>query len=137
MLDCNTYIIYTHLSSLTHQVCREAYRDRLVQFKDVGAVYDFDNFLKSYRPKKADNGIQGHFALDLERRVIDDKVYIFSRSKLAMSAKVPWSDWGQVYPSLMDGRRTRSHHQPSVVPPVMPNKQWDKFETHVVPTLIK
>ena len=126
-----------HTCNLTYQLCRMVYRDRLVQFKDIRAVYDFDEFLKSYRPQKADHGVQKHFALDFERRVIEGEVYIFARSKSAMSAKIPWSDWIQVYPSLLDARGVRSHHQPSTVPPVMENKQWDNFETHVVPTLKK
>ena len=143
---CNARIYNTHLSShshiihtyhLTHQVCREVYRDRLVEFEDVRGVYDFDNFLKSYRPKKADSGIQKHFAIDFERRVIDGEVYVFTRSKSAISAKIPWSDWTQIYPSLLDGRGVRSHHPPSTVPPVMQNKQWENFESHVVPTLKK
>ena len=119
----------------THQVCRQAYRDRLVEFNDVSAVYDFDTFLRGYRPKNADKGLQKHFALDFERRLIEGEVYVFARSKMAMSAKITWGDWIQVYPSLLDASGVRAHHPPSAVPPIMENKEWEKFDTHVVPTL--
>lgn len=108
-----------------------------MQFKDIRAVYDFKTFVKRYRPKSADKGLQKHFSLDFERRVIRNEVYIFTRSKNAMSAKTTWSDWVQVYPSLLDQRSVRVHHPPSTVPPVMKNKPWDDFETRVVPTLLK
>jgi len=142
MIATRTYIQYTpitfHLTlTLTHQQCRKVYRDRLAEFKDIRAVYDFDTFVKGYRPKKADDGIQKHFAIDLQRRLVDGEVYVFARSKRAMSAKCQWSDWIQLYPSLLGGRGLRPHHPPSAVPPVMENKEWDNFETRVRPTLLK
>jgi len=102
-------------------------------------VYDFDTFVKDYRPRTADrhSKLQRHFALDLERRVINDEVFVFARSKFAMSAKTPWSNWMQVYPSLLDARGVRAHHPPSTIPPVMENKQWDDFDERVVPTLLR
>ena len=108
-----------------------------MQFKDIKAVYDFDTFVKNYRPKKADSGLQKHFAIDFELRDVDGNACVFARSKKAMNAQTRWSDWVQIYPSLLDGRGLRVHHPPCAVPPVMTNKPWDDFDTRVTPTLRK
>jgi len=113
-------------------MCTGVYKDRLVLLEAIQQVYDYDTFLKNYRPRKADAGIKHHFAIDFEVR--DAGVYV--RSKAAIGAKTPWNDWVQMYPSLMD-IRPHQPHAPDVCPPTLPNKHWDDFDTRVVPTLKK
>ena len=109
------------------------YGDRLASFQDIHAVYDFDAFVKNYRPKQADSGIQHHYSVDFELRGND----VYVRSKKAINAKERWSTWVRLYPSLLDPRGRRTHHSPSVVPSVMKNKEWEEFDTRVVPKLTR
>lgn len=110
------------------------YGDRLSSLNDIRAVYDFDEFVKHYRPRQADSGIQDHYALDFEIRE-NNNVYV--RSKKAINAKERWSTWVRLYPSLLDPRGRHTHHSPSVVPPVLKNKEWEEFDTRVVKKLTR
>ena len=90
--------------------------------------------MDGYRPKSsADHGITFHYAFELECRD-DDRVFV--RSKRSMGAKTPWSDWTQMYPSLLDLSAHTPHH-PDTIPPLADNKNWEDFETKVAPTLIR
>ena len=109
------------------------YGDRLVAFQNIHAVYDFDTFVKHYRPRQADSGLQSHYAIDFELR--DNDVYV--RSKKAINAQERWSTWVRLYPSLLDPRARRTHHAPTVVPPVVKNKKWEEFGACVVPKLTR
>ena len=60
-------------------ICGEVYGARLVSFEDVRRVRDFDRFVKKYRPKGADVGIQKHFSMCLELRKVDGKAKVFAR----------------------------------------------------------
>ena len=113
----------------------EVYGDRLRQFEDIRRVYDFDTFVKGYRPKAADHGITYHYSLEMELRD-GDKVFV--RSKKAIGAKTPWSDWSQMYPSPLDlSLADHKPHDPDTVPPVMDNNDWDELHTHVAPSLTR
>ena len=115
-------------------MCEKVYRDRLVAFEDVSQCYNFDEFLRSYRPAAADKYIKKQFAMDFEVRECGTGDRVFVRSKRAMGDKTMWNDWKQMYPSLLD-RRTHQPHAPEVVPPTKDNKAWDEFYDKVVPTL--
>ena len=100
----------------------------------IKAAYGFDSFLKSYRPRRADRGLQRHYSVEFEVRPGNGEARVFVRSKPAIGAKTCWSAFTQMYPSLLDGRGNPPH-APDTVPPVLENKEWDDFEMHVVPTL--
>ena len=102
-------------------------------FEDIQRVYNFDDFVKDYRPGNADKGIQSYHSFSLECR---DTKKVFVRSKKSIGAKTPWSDWTQMYPSLLD-LAPHSPHDPDTVPPPMDNKEWEDFPTKVAPTLRK
>ena len=127
---------YTHTHTHTHthtctQICEEVYGGRLRRFEDIRAVYDFDVFVKEYRPKKADDKIKRSYRFGIEIRE-DFKVFV--RGKQAVGAKTPWLPWVQMHPSLLD-LRPHTPHSPSVVPTTAANKEWEDFDKHVVPTL--
>ena len=122
---------HTHIHTYT-QICEEVYGGRLRRFVDIRSVYDFDVFVKEYRPKKADDKIKRTYRFVIEVRE-DFKVFV--RGKQAVGAKTPWLPWVQMYPSLHD-LRPHTPHSPSVVPTTAANKEWEDFEKHVVPTLV-
>ena len=103
---------------------------------DIQSVYDFDKFFQTYRPKRADYGLQKHFSVDIEVRGVESASHVFVRSKTAIGTKTPWSAWTQMYPSVLDARPTPPHAS-DTIPPVMDNKQWEDFAASVVPTLTK
>ena len=134
---------HSHIHSLTHttthvQLCKELYADRLKSFEDITRVYDFDTFLREYRPKAADKDghLQLQFRTDFEVRSDHGKDRVFTRSKCRLGDKTKFSLWVQMYPSMFDLLPHVPHH-PSVEPPVADNKDWDNFETYVVPTLTR
>ena len=126
----------SHTRARTHQICKTVYGPRLEKLTTIKRVYNFDKFLKNYRPRRADRGLQQHFSMEFEVRQLGDVPHVFVRSKAAMGAKTPWNGWTQMFPSLMDVRRDASVvHAPDTVPPVLDNKEWDDFDIHVVPSL--
>ena len=124
--------------SAYHKLIKEVYKTRLVHFEDIRGSYDFDTFLKSYRPPQADAGarIQKHFAIDLEVRNVEGSDRVFVRSKNAIGAKTKWSGYTQCYPSLQD-LMPQTPHPPTTVPPPAPLKLWDDFDARIAPTLIR
>ena len=118
------------------QLCEEVYGERLTAFEEITCNYDFDKFLRSYRPAHADNGIQKWFAVDLEVRSCGDGDRVFTRAKKAIGDKTKWCEWTQMYPSLLDARVLRPH-APADVPPRATNKLWEDFPTRVGPTLLR
>ena len=118
------------------KLAEQVYRDRLIHFEHIRGTYDFDTFLKSYRPKKADTDIKKHFAWDLEVRDVEGSDCVFTRTKQAMGAKTKWNEYVQCYPSLLDFLPP-TPHPPTTVPPPAPLKDWDEFDTKIAPTLIK
>ena len=78
------------------QICKEVYGPRLALFEDIRQVWDFDAFVRGYRPPRVDRGLQLQFYLCLEVRDINT---VFVRSKSAVAAATPWSEWHQVLPS--------------------------------------
>jgi len=116
-------------------MCRDVYGPRLQRFQDINGVYDFDAFLKCYRPKAADRNIQQQFSTDFELRTVDGTHRVFVRSKPKMGDKTKWSEWYQMYPSLLDARGHRPH-RPAVIPPTADNKEWEDFDNKIVPSLL-
>ena len=112
----------------------KVYGSRLRLFEDVRAVYDFDTFVKDYRPKTADRGITHHYSFELELR---PQRQVFLRSKKSMGAKTPWSAPVQMYPSLLDLAADHQPHDADTVPPVLENNDWEDFATHVAPSLTR
>ena len=116
------------------RMCQHVYGDRLTAFVDIQRNYDFDEFVSTYRPGKADNHIKKQFAVDFEVRSVEGKSRVFIRSKSRMSDKEAWHPWTQMYPSLLTLRRHQPH-SPSTIPPTAPNNVWEDFLPRVCPTL--
>ena len=103
------------------------------EFEDIHAAYDFDSFVKGYRPSAADTGIQRHFSIQFQLRS-DPTPQVYVRSKPAVGAKTLWSDWTQLYPSPLTVE-VPTPHLPTVTPLVAANKETPEFQEKVVPTL--
>ena len=148
------------------------YGQRLFAFEDIRRVYNFDTFVRNYRPKTADKGVkvsviahcrlhgcvlahcwlhacvlahyclnecvlvQKQFCITQEVREVDGELRVYCRSKKAIGAKTPWSDWGQMYPSPLD-LRPQPPHPPEAIPPVADNKPWEDFDEKIAPTLVR
>jgi len=117
-------------------MCKSVYGDRLRAFEDITVAYDFDTFVRGYRPTAADRHIQKHFSVDFEVRSIDGKDRVFTRSKSTISDKITWNDWVQMYPSLRDPL-VYPAHDVTAVPTVATNNDYDDFATRVVSTLLR
>ena len=122
--------------SAYRKLAERVYGDRLVHFEDIRGTYNFDTFLKSSRPAKADADIKKHLAWDLEVRDVNGRDCVFVRTKKAMGAKTKWNEYIQCYPSLLD-YLPPTPHPPTAVPPPAPLKDWDDLYAKIVPTLIK
>ena len=115
------------------KLCGEVYGPRLQTFEDIRRVYNFDDFVKDYRPKNADKKIKKHFRLELQ---VKRAGRVFVRSKQAIGARTPWNESVQIYPSLLDLQPHRPH-SPTTRPALADNHEWEDFEDKIVPTLRK
>ena len=106
----------------------------MITFDEIKRNYDFDDFVSSYRPTKADKHIKKQFAVDFELREVDGEGRVFARCKSSISDKTKWNAWTQMYPSLFDLRPHRPH-EPTDIPTKASNNEWDDFEANVSPTL--
>lgn len=113
-------------------MCHAVYGQRLKHFGDIRSVYDFDTFVSGYRPGSADKKLKKQFRLELQVRA--GKVFV--RTKRAISARVQWNEYQQMYPSLFD-LRDHTPHAADVAPATVDNKPWDDLELKVSPTLKK
>ena len=99
-------------------------------------MYNFDEFVKDYRPSNADNNIKKQFRFEFETKDVDGEQKVFVRTKGAIGAKTPWKPHVQIYPSLLDLRAHRPH-SPTTIPSLADNNEWERFETKVQPSLTK
>ena len=86
---------FFHYIVTTKQVVKKVFGSKLIGVEDIRANWDWDTFVRGARPKSADREIKMQFALTLEVR---REGTVVVRSKSAVSSKVPWSDWYQMYP---------------------------------------
>ena len=113
------------------QVCREILGTRLSGVTSIRGVYDFNTFLKAVRPKVADKDIKFQFSLQIKVSG-DSSDMIVVRSKADVNVCVDFGPWNQMLP-----HRSRPNAIPhrDTVPPVCEAKEWDEFETDIVPSL--
>ena len=107
-----------------------------MMFQDIRAVYDFDTFVRGYRPNTADKGVKKAFCISQKVEEVDGEDRVFVRSKTAIGAKTAWSAWTQMYPSVLD-LRPQPPHPPSAIPATAANKVWDDFGARIAPTLTR
>ena len=68
--------------------------DRLIGIPELRAVYDFDVFLRGYRPKTVDRDITVQYRLVFEVREGE----IFTRTKGGVRTGAPWGPWAKMLP---------------------------------------
>ena len=108
---------------------RRHFGDQLREIIDIRGVHDFNNFLRSCRPRSADRNLRMQYAFTFESR--DDEIFV--RTKKHCGADTPWGPWAQILPFPS----TNVVHEPTACPPTEPPKQWDELEEEIAPNLLK
>ena len=106
------------------KVAGEVFGDRLTHWVDLRAVQDWGKFVRPFRHKDADNDIKVQFSVQMKATDADK---ILVRSKSAVSAEVPFSEWHQMLPHP-ENPPNRVLPAPGTAPPMAPPKEWSEFE---------
>ena len=101
-----------------YNACDTAFGPRLEIFEHLQGCFDFDTFVRSYRPPAADAGLSKHYAVHL--RVEDGVVY--ARSRPDIDPVTPWSQPVQLFPPKL-APRTQPHAH-TVSPGAAPLQEW-------------
>ena len=85
-------------------------------------MYNFDDFVASYRSPAADAGISTHYAIELEVK----EGVVMARSKKDICPETPWSSTSQLFPPVVTPR-TRCH-APTDAPTICELQPWKNVD---------
>ena len=107
----------------------QVYQDRFEGVHEVARAWNFDAFVRDYRPQVADQHLQNHYALEFSCE--DRKVNV--RSKQAVAATVPYGPKVQLFPPV--GAGAVMPRPPDEEPQWADLARWEEFEPKIAATL--